>query len=94
MLVRRTLARVTGVDETGKQRMRLEWLRLELGVELHRDVPRMRRQFDDFDERAVERTPDDLQPLVGQRFFVQTVEFIPVAVPLMNDRLPVQLMCP
>src|SRR5215831_15808557 len=45
---RMTLGRlvlVARVDESGKQRMRRERLRLELRMELHRDVPRMRREL-------------------------------------------------
>ena len=60
VLARRELVPMARVDEAGEQRMRLERLRLELGVELHRDVPRMRRQLDDLDELAVERAADDL----------------------------------
>src|ERR1043166_6857443 len=60
------LVRVARLDEAGEQRMRLERLRLELGMELHRDVPRMRRQLDDLDEFAVEGAADDLQPFLGE----------------------------
>ena len=42
-------------DEARKQRMRPERLRLELGMELHGDEPRMRRQLRDLDELAVRR---------------------------------------
>src|SRR6476620_5302877 len=61
MLSRRGLVRVARLDEAGEQRVRLERLRLELGMELHRDVPRVRRQFDDLHELAVEGSADDLQ---------------------------------
>src|SRR5690349_5409470 len=40
--------------EAAEERMRLERLRLELGMELDGDVPRMRRQLDDFHELPVE----------------------------------------
>src|SRR6476646_10274567 len=62
----RALVAVARLDEPGEQRVRLERLRLELGMELHGHVPRMRRQLDDLDELAVERAADDLQALLGQ----------------------------
>src|SRR5205823_6251286 len=65
MVPLRALVRVAGFDESGEQRVRLERLRRELRVELHRHVPRMRRQLDDLDELAVERAADDLVPFVG-----------------------------
>src|SRR5262245_48814803 len=40
-------------DERGKQRMRPRRLRLELGMELHRQVPRMARQLGDLHELSV-----------------------------------------
>ena len=89
-----SLCCVARLDEPGEQRMRLERLRLELGMELDRDVPGMRRQLDDLDELAVERAADDLQPLVGERFLVQAVELVAVAVPLVDDRFAVELAAP
>ena len=73
MVPLRALVRVAGFDESGEQRVRLERLRRELRVELHRHVPRMRRQLDDLDELAVERAADDLESLFGQRLFVEAV---------------------
>src|SRR5690349_13225187 len=70
------LVAVARFDETGEQRMRLQRLRLELGVELHRDVIRVVRQLDDLDELAVERAADDLESLVGQRLLEQAVELV------------------
>ena len=55
-----SLCAMARLDEAGEQRVRLERLRLELGMELHGDVPRMRRQLDDLDELAVVRPADDL----------------------------------
>ena len=65
------LVLVARVDEAGKERMGRQRLRLELGVELHGDVPRVRRQLDDLDELAVLRAADDLEPGFGQRPFVE-----------------------
>src|SRR5262249_43879937 len=86
----RDLVAVAGLDESGEERVRLERLRLELGVELHSDVPRMRGQLDDLDELAVERAADDLQPLVGQRLLEQAVELVAVAVAFVDHVAAVQ----
>src|SRR4051794_34453078 len=56
LLRRGHLVLVARADEAGEQRMRLERLRLELRVELHGDVPGMRRYLDDLDKLAVERS--------------------------------------
>ena len=89
--VRGELALMAGVDEPGEQRMRTQRLRLELRVELHGHVPRMGRQLDDLDELAVERSADDLQPLVGERLFEQAVELVPMAMPFADDVGAVEL---
>src|SRR5436190_87245 len=81
----RELVPVARLDESGEQRVRLERLRLELGVELHRDVVGMVGQLDDLDELAIERAADDLQPLVGQRLFIETVELVAMPVALLDD---------
>ena len=91
---RRELVLVARVDEAGEERMRLERLRLELRVELHRDVPRMRRQLDDLDELAVERAADDLQALVGQRLLVEAVELVAMAVALVDHLGAIELRAP
>ena len=62
----RHLALVGRFDEARKQRMRTQRLRLELRMELHRQIPGMAGQLDDFDELAVERSADDAQPGVGR----------------------------
>ena len=54
MLPRGKLPRMAGLNEAGEKRVRLEWLRLELRMELHRDIPWMGWELDDFDELAVE----------------------------------------
>ena len=46
-------------DEAREQRVRPQRLRLELGMELHGDVPRVAGQFDDLDELAVGRAARD-----------------------------------
>src|SRR6476620_6394241 len=74
----RDLVPVARVDEAGEQRMRLEWFRLELGVELYRDVPRMRGELDDLDELAVKGSADDVETPLGEQPFVEAVELVPV----------------
>src|SRR4051794_36021244 len=59
----RDLVAMTRFDKSGEQGMRLERLRLELGVELDRNVERMRWQLDDLDELAVDRTSHDFETL-------------------------------
>ena len=59
-------------------------------MELHRDVPWMRRQFHDLDELAVERPAHDFESVLSQRL-LQAVELIAMAMPLMNDVLAVEL---
>ena len=56
------LVLVARVDEPGKERMGRQRLRLELRVELHRDVPRVRRQLDNLDELAVRERPTISSP--------------------------------
>src|SRR5687767_5882767 len=74
------LVRVAGLDEAGEQRVWLQRLRLELGMELHRQVPWMRRQLHDFHELAVVRSTDDLEAAFRQRALVEAVELIAVTV--------------
>src|SRR5262245_47257429 len=82
---RRQLVPVAGHDESGEQRVRLERLRLELGVKLDGDVVRMIRQLDHLDEFSVERSADDLQAALGQRLLVEAVELVAVPVALVDD---------
>src|SRR6185436_5813602 len=83
---------MTGVNKTSEERMGIERFRFELRVELHRDVPRMGRELDDLDELPVERSADDLKTVIGQRFFIQAIEFVSMAMAFVDDRLAVQLM--
>src|SRR6266545_2888542 len=86
----RDLVTMARVDESGEQRVRLQRLRLELGMELHRDVIRVRRQLDDFNELSVERAADDLEPFFGQRLFVQAIELVAMAMALVDDVAAIQ----
>src|SRR5205085_2729598 len=69
-------------------------VRLEFRVELHRHVPRMRRQFDDLDKLAVARSSNNLQALIGQRLLVEAVEFVAVPMTFIDHGSAVQRMGP
>src|SRR3954447_14332607 len=84
MVAHGQLVPVACLDESREQRMRLQRLRLELGVELHGDVPGMRRELEDLDELAVERAADDLESALGQRLLIQAVEFVPMTMALVD----------
>src|SRR5262245_45631923 len=76
---------IAGLDEARKERVGTRWLRLELGMELAGEVPGMPWQLSNFDELAVGRTAGDLQAVLGERRLVQAVEFVPVAMPLVDQ---------
>src|SRR5256885_15965760 len=65
--------------------MRLGRFRLELGVELDGDIPRMAGQFCNLDELAVGRTAGNFQTAVGERPLVQAVELVAVTMPLVDE---------
>src|SRR3954467_555525 len=88
----RELVTMARFDESGEQRVRLERLRLELGMELHRHVIRMRWQLDHLDEISIERSSHDLESFLGDRFFVETVELETVAMTLFDDVAAIQLV--
>src|SRR5687767_4276284 len=65
-----------------EQRMRLERFRLEFGVELAAQEPRMVRQFADLDIDSIGSLPGQAQTMAGEDLFVFAVEFVTMAVPL------------
>jgi len=69
-----------GADEGGEERMRLEGLGLEFGVELAAQEPRVIGSFDDFDVGSVGRGAGDVEAGAGQQRFVFAVEFVTVTV--------------
>src|SRR5262249_37308700 len=79
------LVLVRRADERGKQRMRPRRLRLELGMELNREVPRMTRQLGDLHELSVWRSTRDAKPILGQRPLVQAIELVTVTMALVNQ---------
>src|SRR5687767_12433807 len=73
-------------DESGEQRMRPRGPRLQLGMELAADVPRMRLQLDDLDEGAVRRQSAQVQAVLDELVAVLVVHFVTVAVSLAHLR--------
>src|SRR5512134_3474188 len=79
------LAFVGGLDEAGEQGVRAKRLGLELRMELDGQEPRMARQLDNLHELAVERPADDAQAGVREGLFIQAVEFVAMAMALVDD---------
>src|SRR5262249_18523555 len=71
---------VGGPDERREQRVRASRLRLELGVKLHGNVPRVAGELRNLHELAVGRSSRDAQTAIGERLLVETVEFVPMTV--------------
>src|SRR3546814_916003 len=69
-------------DESREQRMRIEWLRFELRVELDPDKPRMVGTLNDFRQHAVGRHARKDEAALLQAFAIGAVDFIAVAMPL------------
>src|SRR5580765_1772175 len=79
------LVAIARFDEAREERMRRERLRLELGMELDGDEPRMRRQLRDLDELAVGRAARHLHPVLRERRLVETIEFEAMPMPLVDQ---------
>src|ERR1700691_2446294 len=79
-------------DKRAEQRMRLQRLRLELGMELASDEMRMIRQFHHLNVCAVRRRTRDSQPCRHHWLFVFAVEFVTMAVALADFELAVDLV--
>src|SRR5512136_3127472 len=80
---------ITCSNKRYKQRMRLERLGLEFGVELASQEPGMVFDFDDLDQLVLRIPPGKEQPGPGQVAFVGRVEFIAVAMPLLYISFPI-----
>src|SRR4029079_2175327 len=65
--------------------------RLELGMELARDEPRVIGQLDDLDETALLERPRDDEPVLDELVAVLVVDLVTVAVPLVDHRLVVDV---
>src|SRR5580704_7609187 len=75
-----------------EQRMRLQRLRLKLGMKLAPNKMRMVRKFDHLYISPVRRRPRNPQPARRQSFFILTIEFITMPVPFADLILPVDFM--
>src|SRR5262245_31295601 len=69
-------------NESRKERLRCRWLRLEFGMELHGQEPRMIGYLDDFDQRFVGAESGERHAVGYKLLPIHVVEFIAVSVPL------------
>ena len=74
--------------------MRLERLRLELGMELAPQKERVIAQLDDLHIRRIGSRPRDLQPSSRQQRLVFAIEFVTVTVTFADLRLSIRLVLP
>ena len=72
-------------DKTLEQRVRLVRLALELRMKLARDEKRMPGQLDDFHQLAIRGKAAEHKTGLLEFFTVGVVEFIPMAVPFVDD---------
>src|SRR5882724_13674350 len=72
--------RIRGADEFLEQRMWLQRLRLEFGMELAADEVRVVGQFDHLHVGSVGRGPGNSHARGNQRLFIFAVEFVSVAM--------------
>src|SRR5919201_393256 len=71
-----------GTYEAREQRMRPHGARLQLGVELAADEPRMFGQLDHFHERPIRRQAGSPQPVLREHIPVGVRDLITMAMPL------------
>src|SRR5260370_41497392 len=71
-----------GADERGEERVRLEWARFELGVELHADVPGVIGKLDDLRQNAVRRHARKPEPGFFEALLVTDIDLVPMAMAL------------
>src|SRR5579871_3627933 len=80
-----------GVDEGSKQWMRLEGTRLQLGMVLHADEPRMISEFDRFGQQAVRRHSGKYEAALLEILAIVGIDFVTVAMAFENLRRVVDL---
>lgn len=87
------LARVghAGLDEGGKQRVRLPDGRFVLGVELHTDEPALLRQLEDLDEVPLQVNADESHPVLVEFVPEHVVDLEPVPMPFLHLCLAVDI---
>src|ERR1051326_4361641 len=69
-------------DEAGEQRVRTRRTRLELGVELAADEPRMLRILDDLDELPVRAHTAQPKTVLHEQVAILVGHLVPMAMPL------------
>src|SRR5262245_52171631 len=75
---------VRSADKALEQRMRLERLRLELGMKLAANKMWVVRQLDNFDVSSIGGSAGDAQPAGNQWLLVLAIEFVAVTMALTN----------
>src|SRR5581483_4968186 len=80
-----------GGDESGEERMRARRPRLQLGVELAAEEPRMVRELDDLDELAVGREAAQAHAVLDEQLAILIRDLITVPVALAHLRRAVDL---
>src|SRR5450759_3070463 len=80
-------------DEAREQRVRLQRLGFELGVELAAEIPRMVGEFADLDVGIVGRLAGDLEARRLQALFVFAIELVAVAMALVDFARAVGVVC-
>src|SRR4051812_35480198 len=81
-LTRAALELLSSGDESGEQWMRTRRTRLELGMELAPDEPRMLGELDDFYKLAVGRQSAESQPVLHEQIAISIRHFVAMPVPL------------
>src|SRR5712692_3570064 len=84
------VVRERGLHEAGEERVRFPRTRAELGMELTRHEERVLGDLDDLDELLLRPHPGHPDPALLELAQVVVVHLVPVAVPLLDDALPVQ----
>ena len=74
-------------DKSRKKRMCVRGLRLEFGMELDGDEPRVIFHLDDFDQRVIGAGACNAHAVSIKLLSVGVVEFVAVSMPLGNDFL-------
>ena len=77
---------VAGYYELAEEGMRLEWLRLELGVELAAEKVRVTGDLDDFYVRRVGSGSAQEQAATSEESFILAVELVAMTVALADLR--------
>jgi hypothetical protein len=80
---------IAGGDEVAEERVRLQWLGFELGVELAAEEEGVGGDLDDFDVRGVGRGAGEAKACAGEDGFVLAIELVTMAMALADLGLAV-----